>query len=201
MTTVLITAFEPYERWEENSSWLALVELTQNLPSTPLVTTRLYPVDFAAMRERLSDDLAADYDYALHLGQAPGSARIRMEAMGVNIGGRPDDVPERFRPLVPHGPAAYQTALPLGDWVAKLRRAGIPSEVSYHAGTYVCNATLYLSHYIAEQSGRKTASAFLHLPLETSQTLHDRQGSPSMPCATMAAALRLILDELADDVC
>ena len=48
MASVLITAFEPYDRWEANSSWLALVELTKDLPSEPRITTRRYPVDFAA---------------------------------------------------------------------------------------------------------------------------------------------------------
>jgi len=35
MTRVLITAFEPFDRWSENSSWLALVELTRSLPESP----------------------------------------------------------------------------------------------------------------------------------------------------------------------
>ena len=32
MPSVLITAFEPYDRWRANSSWLTLVQLTQDLP-------------------------------------------------------------------------------------------------------------------------------------------------------------------------
>ena len=87
MPTVLVTAFEPYDCWPENSSWLTLVELTKNLPDAPAVTTRLYPVDVGAMRKRLSKDLEADYDYALHLGQAPGAACVRLEAIGINVVG------------------------------------------------------------------------------------------------------------------
>ena len=40
MPTLLLTAFEPYDGWPENSSWLTLVELTKNLPSAPRLTTR-----------------------------------------------------------------------------------------------------------------------------------------------------------------
>ena len=76
MTTVLITAFEPYDRWPENASWLALLELTRDLPPEPKVVTRRYPVDFASARTRLFEDLAANYDFALHLGQSPGSSRV-----------------------------------------------------------------------------------------------------------------------------
>ena len=69
MPRVLLTAFEPYDRWKANASWLALVELTRNLPEQPQVTTRLYPVDFSEMKERLEADLSAKFDFALHVGQ------------------------------------------------------------------------------------------------------------------------------------
>ena len=51
MPRVLLTAFEPYDRWKANASWLALVQLTQHLPDEPQITTRLYPVDFAEMKK------------------------------------------------------------------------------------------------------------------------------------------------------
>src|SRR5262249_51537572 len=121
MTSVLITAFEPYDRWDDNSSWLALVELTKDLPGEPRVTTRRYPVDFSAVRERLTEDLAADYDYALHLGQSPGLARVHLEAIGLNIGGTSQQLAEQFQPLVSDGPVAYRSDLPLADWAVKLR--------------------------------------------------------------------------------
>ena len=54
MSSSLITAFKPYDTWSENSSWLALVELTKDFPPGVEVTTRLYPVDFAEMKERLA---------------------------------------------------------------------------------------------------------------------------------------------------
>jgi pyroglutamyl-peptidase len=196
MPSVLITAFEPYAVWEENSSWLALVELTKDLPKVPDITTRLYPTDFAIVQERLAADLEANFDYALHLGQAPGSGRIQLEAMGLNVEAAG---PDEFRPLVPDGPAAYQSVLPLPLWARKLREAGIPSRVSYHAGTYVCNATLYLSHYFAEQGGLKTRSTFVHLPLDLAQVVHADRDTPAWPRKTLATAIGLILEELASD--
>ncbi|HVX59081.1 MAG TPA: hypothetical protein VHC19_00720 [Pirellulales bacterium] len=56
MTSVLITAFEPYDRWQANSSWLCLMELTRDRPTQPAITTRRYPVDFQAAKERLAQD-------------------------------------------------------------------------------------------------------------------------------------------------
>ncbi len=196
MTTVLITAFEPYAEWPENSSWLTLVELTKNLPDTPRVTTRLYPVDLAIVRQRLAADLAENYDYALHLGQSPGSGQVRLEAIGINIANEPNQQPSKHQTLVADGPVAYQSPLPLADWAEKLRNACIPSSVSHHAGTYLCNATLYLSQYLAERDGLKTRSALVHLPLDISQVARVNRDSAAMPRTTLATAIRLILDEL-----
>ena len=66
MPRIFISAFEPYDGWSENSSWLALVEFTKRLGPNAKVTTRLYPVDFDIVAERLRKDLAADYDFAIH---------------------------------------------------------------------------------------------------------------------------------------
>ena len=68
MPGILITAFKPYDRWQTNSSWLALMELTRSLPSPAEVITRLYAVDYDQLKRSLAEDLAADYDYVLHLG-------------------------------------------------------------------------------------------------------------------------------------
>jgi pyroglutamyl-peptidase len=198
MPTILITAFEPYDRWSENSSWLALVELTRDLPVSSKVVTRRYPVDFESARVRLVEDLAADYDFVLHLGQAPGIGRVHLEAIGVNVGGHSSLLPDEFQPLVPGGPAAYQTSLPLAEWAGEIRGLGIPCQVSYHAGTYLCNAVLYLTHHIAATEQLTTRAAFIHLPLAPQQVLADRQDLPTLPSAASAEAIRLIVSKLGE---
>jgi pyroglutamyl-peptidase len=199
MPTCLITAFEPYDRWQANSSWLTVIELTKERPDQPKVTTRLYPVDFRAAKAKLREDLEANYDFAIHLGQAPGSACVRFESIGINVGGSSQQLPEDFQPLAVDGPAAYQSVLPLGRWAGLLRRNGIPAQVSYHAGTYLCNATLYLSQYFTQQLGLKTRSCFIHLPLSTSQSISERQDTASLPTAMAAHGLKLILGDLASE--
>jgi len=196
MPTVLLTAFKPYGTWPENASWLAMVELTRQMPATPRITTRLYPVDFDAARDMLARDLEEDYDVALHMGQAPGSSGIALEAIGINVGGTTDQPPETLRPLSDDGPVAYRSQLPLARWASRLREAGIPASVSYHAGTYLCNATLYWSHHLVQQMNLKTKSGFIHLPLDATQTTGESRDLPSLPAATVARALRLVLEEL-----
>ena len=104
--------------------------------------------------------------------------------------------PGDFRPLISDGPAAYRTQLPLAAWATKIRAAGIPVQVSYHAGTYLCNAILYLAQHLAVVQKLKTQSAFIHLPLSPSQVLTERHDIPSLPTNLCAEALQLILAEL-----
>mgnify|MGYP001814871514 FL=1 len=189
MTRVLLTAFEPYDRWPENSSWLALVDLTRWYDGGAELTTRRYPVDLAAMSERLRKDLQNDYDLALHLGQSPGSTLIKLESIGLNV--RSDG-----SPLIPEAPAAYRSGLPLDRCHRSLVAAGIPSEVSHHAGTYLCNAELFLSQHYAKAFGLRTQSAFVHVPLSPSQAASDSARLASMSTPMSAAAIALIVDQL-----
>ena len=189
MPRILISAFEPYDRWSENSSWLALVEFTKTMQADPEITTRRYPVDFEALRARLEHDLSEDYDYALHLGQAPGAGLIHLEAIGLNVGGNLHEPRERHGLLVESGPVAYRSTLPLNDWALQLRGQGIPVAVSYHAGTYLCNATLYLTHYLAERQRLRTQATFLHLPLDTAQAAIESKEIASLPKSVSALAV------------
>ena len=193
---VLITAFDAYDRWTSNASWLAVMELTRRLPSVPRITTRRYPVNFQAVRERLATDLAANYDFVLHLGQAPGLGRIHLEAIGINVGGNSRQLPDEFGVLEPSAPVAYRSQLPLNSWAAKLRSAGIPCQVSYHAGTFLCNATMFLTHHEIAKQRLDTRATFVHLPLTCQQITGERTDIASLPVEVSAAALHILLQEI-----
>jgi pyroglutamyl-peptidase len=194
MPRVLITAFGPYDEWAENSSWLVLRELTRWMESSADITTRLYPVDLEQVHQRLSQDLMRGFDFALHLGQAPGATRIRLEAIAINaaqVTGAGSAAP-----ISVNGPAAYNSTLPLERWAGMLRGKGIPASVTYHAGTYLCNATMYLSHLLAAQRELKLQSTFIHLPLAPEQVAARTTDDPSMSVPMMAAAVGLMIDDL-----
>lgn len=196
MPRVLLTAFGPYDDWLTNASWLALVRLTSELPEQPTVVTRRYPVDFAAMPEMLAADLASGFDYSIHLGQAPGTSAVHLESIAINVGGGKSQHPDEYGELVPSGPAAFRCSLPLARWAAKTRAAGIPARVSYHAGTYLCNATLYWANYLARTNSWPTRSTFVHVPIDTTQAALLGKETPCLPAELSAKALRLILEEL-----
>jgi pyroglutamyl-peptidase len=195
-TQVLVTAFEPYDCWTTNSSWLALMELTRELPVSPRITTRLYPVDYERMRERLERDLRRNYDFVVHLGQSPGASAMRLEAFAINVAMRTESGQCQFQPVCPDGPAAYRTDLPLGQYIEKLRIHDIPAELSHHAGTFLCNAILYWSHYLREKLTLKSRIMFIHLPLDVSQVSDVGWPMACLPSRVCRAGLQLILEEL-----
>ena len=194
MSTVLLTAFEPYGRWPTNASCLALDELSREMPSSPQITTRIFPVDFEVVKTRLAEVLKADFDYVFHLGQAPGSAQVQLEAIGLNVAC--DEDAGSYRRLCDDWPVAYRSSLPLFDWAQRIRAARIPADVSFHAGTYLCNAALYLTHYYIERMRLKTQAVFVHLPLDPTQVPAEKEDMPSLSAALSAKAVRTVLESL-----
>ncbi len=189
MTRILLTAFEPYDRWQENSSWSALVDLTNWYDGVAEITTRRYPVDLTRMSEQLRKDLQQDYDFAIHLGQSPGATHIKLEAIGLNVRGD-------GTPLIEDAPAAYQSPLKLPPLESSLVNAGIPVEISHHAGTYLCNAALFLSQHYAESFGLNTKSLFVHVPLSPAQAAKDSGRLASMSTPMSSAAIAIIVGQL-----
>lgn len=191
VTRVLLTAFEAYDRWPDNSSWLALVDLTSWYDGRLEIVTRRYPVDLTRMSEMLRDELRNDYHFAIHLGQSPGATVIKLEAVGLNV--RTDG-----SPLVKGGKEAFRSPLNLIDCSAMLTDAGIPNEVSHHAGTYLCNAALYLSQHYCAEMGLKTRSLFVHLPLTPKQVANENGRLPSMSTPMCSAAIAMMMERIAE---
>ena len=84
------------------------------------------------------------------------------------------------------------------DWADQLRRAGIPADVSFHAGTFLCNAVLYWAHHICSQANYRTQSVFVHLPLTPAKAAESPRPQPSLATPLAAQALRIMLAEMAE---
>jgi pyroglutamyl-peptidase len=176
MQRILITAFGPYGPFDANASQLCLEALASQ-PWDVQAERRIYPVDFTQARQMLAADLTARYDLAIHLGQSPRARAVQLEAVALNVCGPPELAPEHYGVLETEGPVAYRSRLPLDRLVKGLRAQGIAAEVSYHAGTYLCNAVYYWSYHLAAQLGLRTVPLFVHLPLVHEQ----RWALPHMP--------------------
>jgi len=69
---------------------------------------------------------------------------------------------EPWEAVVPGGPAAYFSTLPLDAIHARLAGAGLPVEYSLTAGAYLCNAAFYLARHALDATD--TPCGFLHMP-------------------------------------
>ncbi len=125
-------------------------------------------------------------DVVVCLGLAGGRTAVSLERVAINC----DDarIPDNAghsridEEIVPGGPAAYFSTLPIKAALAALQVAGIPAEVSQTAGTYVCNHVFYaLMHSIEQRSDIR--GGFVHLPRE----------SEPMPVELMAQAVARIV--------
>ncbi len=131
----------------------------------------------------------------LGLGVAPEAMTIRMEAIGVNC--RDFIVPDnegvqlRGDAILEGGPAAYFSTLPSRGIVEAMLQAGIPAELSYSAGTHLCNQMLYSTLHLIEKHDLATRSGFLHVPYTpefVAEHLASEGVQPSLPLSVMAKA-------------
>ena len=111
-------------------------------------------------------------DAVISLGLAGGRAAVTPERIAVNCmdARMPDNdgyLPEDL-PIVPDGPAAYFSTLPIKKIRDAVRAGGIPSEISNSAGTYVCNAVMYRMLYLAAKVDGRMRCGFIHVPYSES---------------------------------
>lgn len=196
LPVVLLTGFAPFGGDSTNPSWEAVRALEGVRVRGHRIVTRCLPVSFAgssrALRSALRELQPA---LVVCVGQAGGRAQLSLERVAINV----DDarIPDNEghspidEPVVEGGPAAYFTTLPIKAMLAALRIAGIPSEVSQSAGTYVCNHVFYDALH-ALRRRPKVRAGFIHIPYSPEQAaLHP--GAPSLAIETVSAALRVAL--------
>ena len=125
-------------------------------------------------------------------GQAGGRGALSLERVAINVddaripdnrGAQPVD-----RPVVPGGPAAYFTSLPIKAMRQALLDAGINAEVSQTAGTFVCNHVFYSLMHYAKKTGAKWRGGFIHVPAWRAE-----ERAPAMPLDDIVRGIEIAL--------
>jgi pyroglutamyl-peptidase len=99
-------------------------------------------------------------------------------------------------PLIDGAPTAYQTSMPLDQFREELLNERIPASITYHAGTYLCNAVFYLTQHWHASRYKHCKVGFVHFPLFTEQVVDVRPEMPSLTKLEMAKAIRIMLGVL-----
>ena len=219
--TLLLTYFGPFPGVPVNPT-VALAEgsvraLNTARPDLRVVACEL-PVSYngssTALRTALQD---VQPDALISLGVAVGRDVVSLEQVAINLdsaGIEDNDGDQRCdEPIAPGGQEAYFSSLPVRASFERLHAAGEPVEISYTAGTYVCNHVFYEGQRISRELGLSIPAGFVHVPAtcadgeeateDTGMTAHrdaggvvrDEQGIPQLPESTVVR----IIAEVASD--
>lgn len=195
MKNLLITGFEPFGGERVNPAWEAVSRLPERIGDYE-VYPRLIPTVFGAAFDAVQEHVReTDPDCILCIGQAGGRAQITPEWMGINLrsariadnaGKMPLD-----ESIIENAPAAYFATVPVRRMADAIREAGLPSAISYSAGTFVCNDVLYaLLHHYAQSQVR---IGFVHVPFLPEQA---KDGQPSLTLDQIIAGLTAAIEAL-----
>ncbi|UGB02611.1 pyroglutamyl-peptidase I [Leclercia sp. G3L] len=196
MQTLLITGFEPFGGETLNPSWEVVKQLDGMIIDNCRVVARQLPCVFGESLEVLNAAIdALQPSVVLAIGQAGGRVDVTVERVAINVddaripdnrGQQPVDVA-----IVPDGPAAWFSTLPIKAMVEALREAGIPASVSQTAGTFVCNHVMYgVLHKLADRPEVK--GGFIHIPYLPEQAAA-HPGAPSMATHTLKKGLEIAI--------
>ncbi len=182
---LLITGFEPFGGESINPSWEAVSRLPEEIGGYEIIKLRI-PVVFGKAADIVWEQAQQQKpDVILCIGQAGGRCAVTPEKVAINLRNGTDNENASFQAApVCDGPAAYFSTLPVEKLVEAMKKADVPAAVSYSAGTYVCNDTLYtLLHRCA---GTNTRVGFIHIPYLPQQ---GKGAVPSLPLSVMVQAL------------
>lgn len=192
MTTILLTGFEAFAGDAINPSGEAVRLVADRWGGPELLVTDVLPVTFDGALIRLRDLLReCEPDLVIATGLAGDRAALTPERVAINLADAriPDNAGRQPRdePVVPEGPAAYFSTLPVKAMSAAIARAGLPSAVSYSAGTFVCNAVMYAALHATAASA--TRAGFVHVP---------RTGAGGMELPAIVRGLEIAVRAAAD---
>ena len=201
MKRILLTAFEPFGGETLNPA-LETMKRVRAPEGVELIRLEV-PTGFRLSSETVLPAIEKTKpDAIVCLGQAGGRSAITPERVAINIddasisdnyGEKPCD-----RVIEPDGENAYFSTLPVKEIAYALKAAGIRSEVSNTAGTFVCNHLMYcVLHYVSE-NGLNIPAGFIHVPFIPEQTAGKTPAPPSMPLETIAEGIGLALQVISD---
>lgn len=198
---ILLTGFEPFGLHASNSSEQIVRKLREKAHSRPPL--HLFPAVLptqyraaGAQIRRLIRRFRPEAVVCLGLAASRDTISLERAALNLDDDLLPDTAGEvrRGRRILRQGPAAYWSTLPLERMRQALERLGIPSSLSNHAGTYVCNHVFYVACHEIEKIGSRARCGLIHVPgLRRRANAGARRG---MPLRRMVEAVECCLEVL-----
>ena len=189
---LLLTGFTPFDGETINPALEAVKRVKLEIAGMEIVKLEV-PTVFGESVRLVAEAIEREQpDFVLSVGQAGGRAAVTPERVAINVddaripdnaGQQPIDVP-----IFADGENAYFATLPVKAMAEAIREAGLPSELSNTAGTYVCNHLMYGVLYHLNRHHKDAKAGFIHVPYIPEQ-IADKPGVPSMPLDDIVRAL------------
>ncbi|MFW6319306.1 MAG: pyroglutamyl-peptidase I [Bacillota bacterium] len=203
MKTVIITAFEPFNKDDENPTEHVIAELPDFLYDTRIIKVTL-PVIYQAAFDQLLPYIE-EYNPALilMLGLAAGRSHISIERVAINVNHSktPDNLGniKHHEVIDENGPDGLFTTLPLSDIMKRMHKHKLPVTISNSAGTYVCNDLMYNVLYYIKKLNLDTKAGFIHVPYLPHQA-YNKSNMPMMERRYMVETVTAIIDVLLNPI-
>jgi pyroglutamyl-peptidase len=184
--TVIVTGFEPFDRWTTNPSQLIAKELDGENIGSCTVAGLILPVDYAASVDALVDAIARHPSIAavICVGLNGAARHIEVERLGCNLMREGWCVSR-----IGSGPFFRQVTVPVSGIVQAIGNENIPVRYSWFAGMYACNHLLYRLLEYCEKNALDVSVGFIHVPPLPEQR------SYGIPLADAVAAVRIAVQE------
>lgn len=202
MKKVLITGFDPFDKEPINPAYEAVKGLADEINGVQIIKVEIPTVSYKAINKTIELIESEKPDIVINVGQAGGRFGITPEKVAINLndfrikdneGNQPLDCP-----IVEGAAPAYFTTLPVKAIVENIKAAGIPSTLSYTAGTFVCNQVMYgVAEYI-DRNNLDIKSGFVHIPFMTEQVL-EKKNQPSLSLAQLTLGLEALIKAALDN--
>ncbi len=195
MKKLLITGFDPFGGETINPSWEAVKRLEDKISGIEITKMQIPTVYGKAFECILREAERILPDFILSVGQAGGRKGVTPEVVGINL--REASISDnegnliKNEPVIEGAPAAYFSTVPVRKMVSSMKEAGVPAFLSYSAGAFVCNDTLFsLLHHF---HGTNTRTGFIHVPYLPEQA---KENAPSLALDEIVLALTKCVEAL-----
>lgn len=193
----LVTGFQPFGREKVNPAYEAVKLLPDTVMGAAVVKAEI-PVVFQKGALLVRDIVRREQpDVIILVGQAGGRTCMEVERVAINcqdcMPGFPDN--EGNEPtgekIVPDGPDAYFSTLPIKAMVNCMLENSVPAKVSNSAGTYVCNELMYRLLHLLHTEFPDARGGFIHVPYATIQRY---PSMASMPLEEISRGLQCAIE-------
>lgn len=194
---ILLTGFGPFPGVPVNATSVLVPLLTKaaswSFPGLAIVA-EILPTEWISGLQQIEALYARHQPLlALHFGVSHKTTGFAVEARGRNrCAPSPDGA--GALPIAecvsPGAPEFLPSNFPAALIVERLRRRGLPAQVSRDAGSYLCNALLYRTLELSRRNGWPARNGFVHLPAR----LVDPRRPEREPCSSVGLAWQQVIE-------